>query len=98
MASTVIATPRFQSAAKKLSTAESRILGEFLRLVLVMGVNPNSAAGSAHAQSKPVLPADKEVAFGATTELVISAHNRVFYKYSGPAITLTNLAPVTTPH
>lgn len=97
MAVTVTVAPRVQAAAKKLSVAESKVLGEFIRLVLVMGVNPNSAAGTAHAHSKPVEASDKAQAFGGTTELVISAHNRVFYKYSGAVLLLTNLVPVAPP-
>jgi hypothetical protein len=94
MATTVIVTPRFQTAAKKLPVADSRILGEFLRLVVVMGANPLGAATTAHAQTRPLQPADKALAFGGTTELIISAHNRAFFKLSGPAVTLTNLVPV----
>jgi hypothetical protein len=75
MVITVSVAPRVQAATKKLPLAESKILGEFIRLVLVMGVNPNSAAGSAHAHSKPVELADKALAFGGTTELVISEHH-----------------------
>ena len=97
MAVTVTVAPRVQVAAKKLPVAESRILGEFIRLVLIMGANPASAAGTAHAHSKPVDPRDKDQAFGGTTELVISAHNRVFYKYTGAILLLTNLVPVAPP-
>ena len=97
MAITVTVAPRVQAAAKKLPIAESRILGEFIRLVLVMGINPVSAAGTAHAHSHPTDPRDKTLAFGGTTELVIGAHNRVFYKFSGAAVMLTNLAPVAPP-
>src|SRR5258707_6145305 len=64
MATSVIVTPRFQAAAKKLPVADSRILGEFLRLVVVLGVNPLSAASSAHAHSRPLQPADKALAYG----------------------------------
>ena len=96
MATTVIVTPRFQTAAKKLPVAESRILGEFLRLVIVVGVNPLSAASTARAHSRPLQPADKALAFGGNMELILSAHNRAFFKSSGPAVTLTNLAPVPT--
>ena len=98
MATTVIVTPRFQAAAKKLPMAESRILGEFLRLVIVVGVNPLSAASTAHAHSRPLQPADKALAFGGNMELILSAHNRAFFKHSGPAVTLTNLAPVPAGH
>ena len=94
MATSVIVTPRFQTAAKKLPVADSRILGEFLRLVVVMGVNPLGAATTAHAQTRPLQPADKALAFGGNMELIISAHNRAFFKQSGPAVTLTNLVPV----
>ena len=94
MATSVIVTPRFQTAAKKLPVAESKILGEFLRLVVVMGINPMSAASTAHAHTRQLQPADKKLAYGATTELIISAHNRAFFKLSGPAVTLTNLVPV----
>ena len=97
MAVTVTVAPRVQAAAKKLPVAESRILGEFIRLVLVMGLNPSSAASTAHAHSRPALPSDKAVAFGGTAELVISPHNRVFYKYSGAILLLTNIAPVAAP-
>jgi hypothetical protein len=86
-----------QAAGKKLPAAESRILGEFMRLLLVTGVNPSSAASTAHAHLKPLDPKDKAAAYGATYELAISAHNRVFYKFSGNIITLTNLVPVETP-
>ena len=97
MATSVIVTPRFQTAAKKLPTAESRILGEFLRLVVVMGINPLSAASTARARTRPIQPDDKKLAFGATTELIISANNRAFFKLSGPAVTLTNIVPTATP-
>ncbi len=94
---TVTVAPRVQVAAKKLPVPECKILGEFIRLVVVMGFNPASAAGTAKAQVRPVAAEDKEVAFGGTTELVISAHNRAFYKLSGPALMLTNLVPVAAP-
>jgi len=94
MAITVTVAPRVQTAAKKLPVAEGRILGEFIRLVLVNGVNPSSAAGSAHAKINPVKSTDKAVAFGGTNELIISAHNRVFYKYSGAIVLLTDVAPI----
>ena len=97
MAVTITVAPRVQTVAKKLPVAESRILGEFMRLVLVNGVNPNSAASTAHAHIKPLDPKDKTVAFGGTYELVISTHNRVFYRFTGAVITLTNLAPVAPP-
>ena len=61
MAVTITVTPRVQAAAKKLPVAESRILGEFMRLVLVNGVNPSSAASTAHAHIKPLDPKDKAV-------------------------------------
>jgi hypothetical protein len=98
MAVTITVNPRVQTAAKRLPVTESRILGEFMRLVLANGVNPSSAASTAHAHLKPVDPQDKGLAFGGTMELVISTHNRVFYKVSGSVLTLTNLAPVTQPH
>ncbi len=97
MAVTVTVAPRVQAAAKKLPVTESRILGEFIRLVLVMGISPNSAVSTAHAQSQPVAQADKALAFGGTTELIISTHHRVFYKHTGAVILLTNLAPVVEP-
>ena len=50
MALTVTVTARVQTAAKKLPVAEARILADFIRLVLVNGVNPSSAAGTAHAR------------------------------------------------
>ena len=59
----------------------------------LMGINPASAAASAHASSRPIQEADKGVAYGATTELIISVHNRAFFKFSGPAVTFTNLVP-----
>ena len=96
MATQVIAEPRFQAAAKKLPVAESKILGEFLRLVLLTGVNPESAASTAHAHSHPLEAADKDLAFGGTAQLVLP-HNRIFYKYSGPRVTLTNVVPITHP-
>ena len=98
MATTVIVTPRFQAAAKKLPAADSRILGEFLRLVVVAGINPLSAASTAHAHSRPLQPEDKALAYGANMELIISAHNRAFFKHSGPAVTLTNLVPAAPAH
>jgi hypothetical protein len=94
MAVTVTVYPRVQTAAKKLPVSESRILGEFIRLVLINGVNPSSAASTAHAHNEQVDEQDKAIAFGGTAELVISPHNRVFYKYSGTILTLTNLVPV----
>ena len=94
---TITVAPRVQTAAKKLPGAESRILGEFMRLILLTGVNPASAASTAHARIKPLDPKDKNAAYGATFELAISAHNRVFYKYSGSIITLTNLVPFPPP-
>ena len=94
---TITVTPRVQTAGKKLPLAESRILGEFMRLILVNGVNPSSAASTAHAHLKPLDPKDKAAAYGATYELAISDHNRVFYKFTGNIITLTNLVPVETP-
>ena len=98
MAVTITVAPRVQTAAKKLPVAESRILGEFMRLILLNGVNPSSAASTAHAHLKPLDPQDKPQAFGATFELAISAHNRVFYKFSGSIITLTNLVPIPPAH
>jgi hypothetical protein len=85
MAHTVTVAPRVQTAAKKLPVAESKILGEFIRLVVVNGVNPDSAASTAHAHIHPTAPADKALAFGGTNELVISEHHRVFYKLAGVA-------------
>lgn len=96
MATQVIAEPRFQSAAKKLPVAESKMLGEFLRLVLLTGVNPVSAASTAHAHSHPLEAKDKELANGGTAQLFLT-HNRIFYKFSGSRITLTNVAPITPP-
>ena len=40
MAVTVTVAPRVQTAAKKLPPSELRILGDFIRLVIVMGQNP----------------------------------------------------------
>ena len=94
---TITVAPRVQAAAKKLPVSESRILGDFMRLILLTGVNPSSAASTAHARLKPLDPKDKSAAYGATFELAISAHNRVFYKYSGSIITLTNLVPIPSP-
>ncbi len=94
MAMTVTVAPRVQAAAKKLEVSETRILGEFIRLVLVLGQNPANAAGSAHAHSYPAKAEDKELAFGGTSELVISARHRAFYKFSGTILTLTNIVPV----
>ena len=96
MAVTVTVAPRVQTAAKKLPVSESRILAEFIRLVLINGANPSSAASTAHAHNESVDEKDKAIAFGATAELVISPHNRVFYKYTGTVLTLTNLVPVET--
>ena len=95
MAVTVTVAVRVQSAAKKLPVSESKVLGEFIRQVIILGVNPNSAASTVHAHSHPVAAADKTVAFGGAYELVISEHHRVFYKLSGAILTLTNLEPVT---
>ncbi len=94
MATTVSVAPRFQVAAKKLEMSETRILGDFLRLVLVLGQNPVNAASTAHAHAQPASSADKALAFGGTYELVISAKHRAFYKFSGAMLTLTNLVPV----
>lgn len=94
MATQVIAEPRFQAAAKKLPVAESKMLGEFLRLVLLTGVNPVSAASTAHAHSHPLEPEDTALAYGGTAQLVLT-HNRIFYKYRGPRVTLTNVVPIT---
>lgn len=94
MAMTVTVTPRVQTAAKKLEVSETRILGDFIRLVLVLGQNPVSAAGTAHAHATPASSADKALAFGGTYELVIGAHHRAFYKFSGTVLTLTNIVPV----
>jgi len=98
MAVTVTVAPRVQEAGKHLPVSESRILGEFIRLILINGANPSSAAGSAHAHNENVDAKDKAIAFGGTAELVISPHNRIFYKYSGAILTITNLVPVETKH
>jgi hypothetical protein len=98
MAVTVTVAPRVQVAAKKLPVSELRILGDFIRLVIVMGQNPSSAAGTAHAHLKKADPADKALAFGGTDQLVISDTHRVFYKYSGAILTFTNLVPVAPEH
>jgi len=94
MAVTVTVAPRVQTAAKQLPLAENKVLGEFIRLVVVNGVNPNSAVSTARAHSRPLADADKPLAYGATTELIISSHHRVFYKLIGQTILLTNLVPV----
>jgi hypothetical protein len=94
VATTVSVTPRVQAAAKKLETSETRILGDFLRLVLVLGQNPVNAASTAHAHANPTTSADKALAFGGTYELVIGAKHRAFYRFSGTVLTLTNIVPV----
>jgi len=93
---TITVNARVQTAAKKLPINESRILGEFMRLVLANGVRPSSAASTAHAKLNTVKAVDKDLAYGATMELVISSHNRVFFRESGSIITLTNLVPVAS--
>ncbi len=94
MATTVSVAPRVQQAAKRLEMSETRILGDFLRLVLVLGQNPVNAATTAHAHAKPADSADKALAFGGNYELTISAKHRAFYKFSGAIVTLTNIVPV----
>jgi len=69
--------------------------GHFIRLVVLNGISPNSAAGTAHAHTNPVADKDKKLAFTGTNELVIKlaqsgflqAHRPVvdYYQYrSGP--------------
>ena len=94
MAVTVTVMPRVQTAAKKLPMSDARILADFIRLVVLNGVNPSSAAGTAHAHSNPVADKDKKLAFTGTNELVISSHNRAFFKLTGQILTLTNIVPV----
>ena len=93
MAVTVTVMPRVQVAAKKLPMSEARILADFIRLVVLNGVNPNSAASTAHAHSNAVKEKDKKLAFTGTNELVIT-HNRAFYKLTGQALIITNIVPV----
>ncbi len=94
MAVTVTVAPRVQAAAKIMPPAESGIIGKFIRLVVVMGTNPAGAAGTPKARMRTAAPEHKALAFGGTNDLVISAHNRVFYRLAGPALFLTNLVPV----
>ena len=94
MPTQIIVAARVQTEGKKLPPSESRVLGEFMRFILVNGVNPDSAASTARAKIHLLDDEDKKAGFGATHELVFSTKHRALYKYSGSIITITNLVPV----
>ena len=91
MPQTVTVLSRAQTAAKKLPVAESKLLAEFIRQLVLIGAPVTSAASTAHATVAPVLAQDKDQAFGGTTQLTFSTHHKAYYKLTGQALIITNL-------